>query len=376
MSATNCSAPNEQKTTSKLPSAKGSAVAVPQHRRHGHARSPRRAAASAGAGGRRGRARPTGRRAARTQREHWPAPRADLEHVLAGHVAEHPGLVLGEPLGAPDEAGVAEERRRAWPGTRRRSGPSRARWPAATRASSTGRRSTRTRCGRWSLHGRDPTGPRTVRAPAHVARVGAWTSPGLTPLAGGWSGETFLAEAGGERSVVRIYRPGRRDDAAPEIDAAVLRAGARAGAGARRPGGTTRGRRPLDRPGCWSPRTCRGTRGDLLLPTLDDAGLGRARRAASAGSPPTWPGMPTLRPGPFVDADLRIGAFGGPTGCRASSTTTPPRLGPGTGRRRVDGLVAVAERAQDAARHGRPDLPGALRPQPQEPPGRPRTPSR
>ena len=37
----------------------------------------------------------------------------------------------------------------------------------------------------------------------------------LTPLAGGWSGQTFVAEAAGERSVVRIYPPGQRDDAAP-----------------------------------------------------------------------------------------------------------------------------------------------------------------
>ena len=44
----------------------------------------------------------------------------------------------------------------------------------------------------------------------------------LTPLEGGWSGQTFVAEVAGERSVVRIYPPGLRDDAAPEIDAAVL----------------------------------------------------------------------------------------------------------------------------------------------------------
>src|SRR5262245_29922885 len=41
----------------------------------------------------------------------------------------------------------------------------------------------------------------------------------LVPLAGGWSGHTFLAETAGVRSVVRIYPPGRRDVAAPEIDA-------------------------------------------------------------------------------------------------------------------------------------------------------------
>ena len=50
---------------------------------------------------------------------------------------------------------------------------------------------------------------------------------GLQPLAGGWSGETFLADLtalGGERTVVRIYggRSVARGPLAPEIDAAVL----------------------------------------------------------------------------------------------------------------------------------------------------------
>ncbi|MEQ4546134.1 phosphotransferase, partial [Nocardioides kribbensis] len=45
---------------------------------------------------------------------------------------------------------------------------------------------------------------------------------GLRPLEGGYSGETFLAETGGERSVVRIYAGGR-GPAAPSVDAAVLR---------------------------------------------------------------------------------------------------------------------------------------------------------
>ncbi len=30
---------------------------------------------------------------------------------------------------------------------------------------------------------------------------------GLEPMEGGWSGRTFLAEAGGERTVVRVYDP-------------------------------------------------------------------------------------------------------------------------------------------------------------------------
>ena len=46
----------------------------------------------------------------------------------------------------------------------------------------------------------------------------------LTPLAGGFSGETFVGAYAGERAVVRIYGPrsaGRGVDA-PETDAAVL----------------------------------------------------------------------------------------------------------------------------------------------------------
>ena len=50
-----------------------------------------------------------GRRWLRTQREHWPAPEPTSSTSLAAHVAEHPGLVLGQPLRAPHEAVVAEE---------------------------------------------------------------------------------------------------------------------------------------------------------------------------------------------------------------------------------------------------------------------------
>ncbi len=48
---------------------------------------------------------------------------------------------------------------------------------------------------------------------------------GLVPLEGGHSGETFLAESAGERSVVRIYahRSATRGPGAVEVDAAVLR---------------------------------------------------------------------------------------------------------------------------------------------------------
>ena len=50
----------------------------------------------------------------------------------------------------------------------------------------------------------------------------------LTPLAGGYSGETFLARTGGQPTVVRLYagsgaqRSSQRGPDAPEVDAAVL----------------------------------------------------------------------------------------------------------------------------------------------------------
>ncbi len=130
----------------------------------------------------------------------------------------------------------------------------------------------------------------------------------LTPLAGGWSGQTFVAEMAGERTVVRIYPPGRRDDAAPDIDAAVLQ--------------LVRGlvpvpevlevRRPdaaADRPGLLVTSYLSGVRGDLVLPELSDRDAG-VLGGRLGGLLADLAGMPTLRPGPFVDADLTIGDFG------------------------------------------------------------------
>src|SRR5690349_2751096 len=128
----------------------------------------------------------------------------------------------------------------------------------------------------------------------------------LTPLAGGWSGQTFLAETAGERSVVRIYPPGRRPEGAPEIDAAVLH--------------LVRGLVPVpdvlevrrggaDVPGLLVTSYLPGERGDLLLPSLDDQGLavvgGRLGDLAA-----DLAGMPMPRAGVFVDADLILADFG------------------------------------------------------------------
>ena len=162
----------------------------------------------------------------------------------------------------------------------------------------------------------------------------------LTPLAGGWSGQTFVAEAGGERSVVRIYPPGLRADDAPEIDAAVLR--------------LVRGLVPVpdvlevrrgvtgaDRPGLLVTSFLPGERGDLVLPGLDDTG------AATLGDRighllADLSGMPTLAAGPFVDDDLTIGDFGSPDGLPGFVADHATALGPEV----VTGLAPVAERAQ------------------------------
>jgi aminoglycoside phosphotransferase (APT) family kinase protein len=130
---------------------------------------------------------------------------------------------------------------------------------------------------------------------------------GLTVLVGGFSGETFVADAGGERTVVRIYggRGRERGVEASTIDAAVLR--------------LVRGllpvpevlevRRPVGQaPGLLVTSFLPGIRLDLLLP---DAGatelneIGRrlgdllARLAC----------MPMPRHGLFIDGDLSVEPF-------------------------------------------------------------------
>lgn len=129
----------------------------------------------------------------------------------------------------------------------------------------------------------------------------------LVPMEGGYSGETFLAEAAGERSVVRIYtvRSGWRGPQAAEIDAAVLR--------------LVRGLLPVpevlevrradaaaDTPGLLVMSYLHGDRLDQVLPGSSDQvrtrighNLGRLLARLSQ--------IPMLRPGMFVDGDLRIG---------------------------------------------------------------------
>lgn len=166
-------------------------------------------------------------------------------------------------------------------------------------------------------------------------------APTLTPLPGGHSGRTFLGEVAGDRAVVRLYPPGDpRGPAAPEVDQAVLH--------------LVRGLLPVPevldvrreqaehgQPGLLVTSWMPGERGDLVLPGLDDAGL--RRLGASIGrTAAVLAGMPMLRPGPFVDADLRLGTF--PETDLAAWVESRLTTWSGNDRAR---LAAVADRAQD-----------------------------
>jgi Ser/Thr protein kinase RdoA (MazF antagonist) len=165
----------------------------------------------------------------------------------------------------------------------------------------------------------------------------------LTPLAGGWSGETFLGEVGGERAVVRIYRPGRRDDGAPEVDAAVLRL-VRGLVPVPQVLEVRRGDRAADRPGLLVTSWVPGSRLEDLLPGLDDARVAAvgARLGELAAS---LAGMPTLRSGPFVDPELTIGDFGIAGGLPEYVDRLAPRLA-GWTPEELSALGKVAVRAQ------------------------------
>lgn len=128
----------------------------------------------------------------------------------------------------------------------------------------------------------------------------------LKPLAGGFSGETFVAEAAGEKVVVRFYtqRGASRGAAAVEIDAAVLRLVRELlpvpkVLEMRRPG------RAADPPGMLVTSFLSGQRLDLCI-----AGLDERSRATVARNLGTALGrlaqMPMLHSGQFVDDNLKI----------------------------------------------------------------------
>jgi aminoglycoside phosphotransferase (APT) family kinase protein len=86
-----------------------------------------------------------------------------------------------------------------------------------------------------------------------------------------------------------------------------------------------------------------GVRGDLLLPTLDDAGL--ATVGAHLGDLlADLAGMPTLGSGPFVDGDLRIGSWGDLDGLPSFVDVYADRLAGF----RADDLAALRAVAVDA----------------------------
>ena len=171
------------------------------------------------------------------------------------------------------------------------------------------------------------------------------TPPAPKPLAGGFSGETFVSGSGSERVVVRIYagRSKARGPLAVDIDAALLR--------------LVRGivpvpevlevRRPKgDLPALLVTEFLPGERGDLLLPTLDvDA---RAELGANLGRLlDRLANMPTLRGGEFVDADLRVEPFQGLADGLPGWVSAHRDALTSWDEAALSGLSAVADRAQD-----------------------------
>jgi aminoglycoside phosphotransferase (APT) family kinase protein len=168
----------------------------------------------------------------------------------------------------------------------------------------------------------------------------------LTPLPGGFSGETFVGAYAGERAVVRIYGPrsaGRGPDA-PDIDAAVLEL-VRGLLPVPRVLEVRRGEPGHDLPGLLVTSFVPGERLDLLLPRVDAAGrrsvgeqlgvlLGRLAHMV----------MP--RAGAFTDPTLTIGPF------PEEAADLPAWVGAheqrlGWAPEDRDGLAAVADHAQD-----------------------------
>jgi aminoglycoside phosphotransferase (APT) family kinase protein len=166
----------------------------------------------------------------------------------------------------------------------------------------------------------------------------------LEPIPGGWSGETFVAQAAGERSVVRLYaRPSHRGPNAHEVDAALLR--------------LVRGLVPVadvlevrradeasGTPALLVTSYLPGVRGDLLLADLDEPGL--TTLGTRLGEVlVTLAGIAMLQAGPFIDGRLTVGRFEGADGLEGwveqheSALEWPVA--------ELTGLRAVARRAQE-----------------------------
>ena len=181
---------------------------------------------------------------------------------------------------------------------------------------------------------------------AEVGDDGAFAT--LTPLAGGYSGETFLADSGGLRTVVRVYAGSgeRRGPDAPEVDAAVIRL-VRGLVPVPEVLEVRRGRPEADVPGLLVTSFCGGERLDLLLPTLDDDGLAVVGVAGGdlAGRLAC---MPQPRPGLLALTAAGLVVEPMPTQWQdlaAYAEDQVPALG--LGREEARRLVTLADEAQD-----------------------------
>ena len=166
----------------------------------------------------------------------------------------------------------------------------------------------------------------------------------LTPVPGGFSGETFVSDFLGQRTITRIYtgRSSTRQSAV-DIDAAVLHL--------MRgivpvPGVLEVRRATSELPAVLVTEFVAGERGDLVLPTLDAAGLG-VLGVNVGGILDRLAHVPTPRPGMFTGPDLLVEPFEGLADglpgwvdahlCELTTWTDEERAG----------LVAVADTAQD-----------------------------
>ncbi len=142
-----------------------------------------------------------------------------------------------------------------------------------------------------------------------------WHGTAMTPLAGGYSGETFLAQTGGDRAVVRIYR---RNPQRAAIDASLLR--------------LVRGIIPV--PDVLELRRATADMPAVLVTEyLDGIPLDQVLRADRSGL--DWEtlgynlgwvlgslsSIPFLRFGMFADADLTVTTDGMPTALAAWAQT-------------------------------------------------------
>ena len=185
--------------------------------------------------------------------------------------------------------------------------------------------------------------------------------PGLgvvRPLAGGWSGRVFAADLAGETSVVRVHDPD--DVQGPATTAAALRLAAGAGV----PGvpdvlEVRAGDPAVGAPGLLVTRMLPGRRGDLVLPTLDDAALDAVSEQLVEVLE-QLAGVRMLRAGVFLDADLTVGPLPAPFDdgllAQLEAQLAPQAARLGLDGRTLDRLRARCREAQDVL-DDEPDAP-------------------